>query len=318
MKSRALPMLLGLALVSLLLVDTGSVWARAGGGGSRGSRSYSAPSRPAPSPVTPANPTSPSRPLTQPGPSPRPGIFGGLMGGIAGFALGGLLGSLLFGGMGGGIGGGLGGGIGLLEILLIGGGIFLLVRMLRSRGTAPEPAYAGAGASAYGAGDGSQSWSGGTTAVAPAAPSDLERGLGFIRQMDAAFDPAVFAQWAQQVFADVQAGITRRDMSRVNDRLMPQEFARLQSQCDQLRGARQTNRVEQIQIKRAEVSEAWQEGGQDWVTVYFAASLVDSTLDDTTGALVDGSRTPQDVEEYWTFARPVGPKPWRLSAIQSS
>lgn len=24
------------------------------------------------------------------------------------------------------------------------------------------------------------------------------------------------------------------------------------------------------------------------------------------------------VEEYWTFTRPVGPKPWRLSAIQTS
>ena len=311
MKSRALLTLFGLALVSLLLVDTGTVWARAGGGGSRGSRSYSAPARPAPSPVTPANQASP---LTQPGPSQRPGLFGGLMGGIAGFALGGLIGSLLFGGMGGGFGGG----IGLLEILLIAGGVFFLVRMLRSRGTAPEPAYAGAGASAYGAGDRSQSWSAGTTAVAPAAPSDLERGLEFIRQMDAGFDPVAFARWAQQVFADVQAGITRRDMSLVNERLTPQEYARLHSQCDRLRGARQANRVEQVQIKRAEVSEAWQETGQDWLTVYFVASLVDYTLDDATGGLVDGSRTPQDVEEYWTFTRPVGPKSWRLSAIQSS
>jgi len=23
-------------------------------------------------------------------------------------------------------------------------------------------------------------------------------------------------------------------------------------------------------------------------------------------------------EEYWTFARPVGPQPWRLSAIQQA
>src|SRR5437762_6743443 len=151
MKSRALLTLLGLTLVSLLLVDTGTLWARAGGGGSRGSRSYSAPARPAPSPVAPANPMSPARPSAQPAPQ-RPGIFGGLMGGIAGFALGGLIGSLLFGGMGQGFGGG----VGLLEILLIGGGIFLLLRAFRGRHTAPEPAYAGAGASAYGAGDGSE------------------------------------------------------------------------------------------------------------------------------------------------------------------
>ncbi len=317
MTSRARLILIGVALVSLLLTDTASVLARAGSGGSRGSRSYSTPARPS-SPASPTTPSSPSPALTQPSPSQqRPGFFGGLMGGIAGFALGGLLGSMLFGGMGGGFGGG----IGLLELLLLGGATFFLFRLLRGRqATQPEPAYAGAGgASAYGAK--SESWSAGgrgATVEAPAGPSDLERGLGSIRQTDPSFDPVAFAGWAKTVFTDVQGGITRRDMSGMNDRLTPQEYARLQAQCDQLRGARRTSRVEQIQIASAEVSEAWQEGGQDWVTVYFAASLVDFTVDDLTGAVVEGSKTPQDIEEYWTFTRPVGPKPWRLSAIQTS
>src|SRR5206468_1076471 len=83
-------------------------------------------------------PATPSRGIAQPTPQPapqRPGFFGSLMGGIAGFALGGLLGSLLFGG-------GFGGGIGLLEILLVVVGVFLLMRMIRGRQSAPEPAYA--------------------------------------------------------------------------------------------------------------------------------------------------------------------------------
>ncbi len=317
MRSRALLPLLGLGLVSLIVLDAGSVWARATGGGSRGSRSYSAPSRPAPSPVAPSNPTSPSRSSTQSAPMQpqRPSLFGGLMGGIAGFALGGLIGSMLFGGMGRG----MGGGIGILEILLIAGGAFFLIRALRGRRSEPAPAYADAGASAYGAG--SAGWSGGAAAEAPAvpsAPSDLERGIGFIRQMDPGFAPAAFGEWAQRAFADVQDGITRRDLSTVSDRLTPQEYARLQGQCDQLRSARQTNRVEQIQCKRVEVTEAWQESGQDWVTVYIGASLVDYTVDDSTGGLVNGSKSPQEIEEYWTFTRPVGPQPWRLSAIQTS
>ena len=64
---------------------------------------------------------------------------GGFMGGMAGMFLGGMVGRMLFGGMGG-MGGGFGGGggIGLLEILLIGGGIFLLMRYLRNR---QAPAY---------------------------------------------------------------------------------------------------------------------------------------------------------------------------------
>ena len=302
MRSHALLTVLGVALVSLLVVDAGSAWARATGGGSRGSRSYSSPARPAPSPTAPTTPTSPS--MNQP---QRPGLFGGLMGGLAGFALGGLLGSMLFGG-------GFGGGIGLLEILLVGAGAFFLLRMLRARQSVPQPAYAGSGASAY-TGQGGAS---GVVVEAPSAPPDVERGVAFIRQMDSGFDPVAFAQWAERAFSDVQDAIARRDLATVADRLTPQEFARLQGQCDQLRGARQTNRVEQIRWRRAEVSEAWQESGQDWVTVYLAASLVDYTVDDTTGALVDGSKTPQDIEEYWTFTRLVGPKPWRLSAIQAA
>ena len=313
MKPRALLILIGVALVSLLLTDTASVWARAGSGGSRGSRSYS-------SPATPSSPSSPSRvttPTTTSTPQQRPGMFGGLMGGLAGFALGGLLGSMLFGGLGGGFGGG----VGLLELLLIGGAIFFLFRMFRGRqATTPEPAYAGAGSSsAYGAGG--QDWStggGGATLEASPSVSDLERGLGHIRGMDSSFDPDGFAEWAKVAFTDIQGGVAKRDLSAVQDRLTPQEYARLQAQCDQLRGARRTNRIERVRVGRAQPTEAWQESGQDWVTVYLVVSLVDYTVDDTTGAVVEGTTTPVDIEEYWTFTRPVGPKPWRLSAIQTA
>ena len=318
MRPRALLLIVGLSLASLLLLDNATVWARAGSGGSRGTRSYS-------SPATPSSPSSPSQVTTPPPassqqPMQRPGMFGGLMGGLAGFALGGLLGSMLFGGMGGG---GFGGGLGLLELLLIGGAVFFLFRMLRGRQAArAEPAYAGAGAggaSSYSSGG--QSWSaggGGATLEAPPSVSDLDRGIEHIRSMDASFDPDGFAEFAKAAFGDVQIGIVKRDLSGVQDRLTPQEFARLQAQCDQLRSARRTNRIERLRINRAQMTEVWQESGQDWVTVYFAVSMVDYTVDDATGAVVDGSTTPADIEEYWTFTRPVGPKPWRLSAIQTA
>jgi predicted lipid-binding transport protein (Tim44 family) len=316
MRPRALVLISGLTLISLLAIDTAAVFARAGSGGSRGSRSYSAP----------ASPSSPSRATPSPSysPSPQPqrpgGMFGGLMGGLAGFALGGLLGSMLFGGLGGGFGGGLG----LLELLLIGGAIFFLFKWLRGRQASPAYAMGGGGsASAYGADR--QGWSsgGGAAAATLEAPpsasvSDLDRGLGHIRSMDASFDPDAFAEWAKSVFADVQAGVARRDMSAVQERLTPQQYGRLQAQCDQLRGARHTNRIEQVRVNRAQLSEAWQESGQDWATVYFAVSLVDYTVDDGTGAVVEGSKNPVEIEEYWTFTRPVGPKPWRLSAIQTA
>ena len=313
MRPRVFLLIFAISLISVVLLDNATVWARATSGGSRGSRSSSSPTAPSTTPSSPSRSTAPAPGPSQPMPSApqRPGIFGGLMGGLAGFALGGLIGSVLFGGMGAGFGGG----VGLLELLLIGGAAFFLFRMLRGR--SETPAYAGAGA--YGSR--SQGWSsggGGVVMETPPAESDLDRGIGHIRSMDAGFDPVAFAEWAKGTFADVQTGIVKRDLSGVRDRLTPQEFARLLSQCDELRAAGRTNRIERIQVGRADVSEAWQESGQDWVTVYFAVSLADYTVADATGAVVEGATTPVDIQEYWTFTRQVGPNPWRLSAIQSA
>jgi predicted lipid-binding transport protein (Tim44 family) len=203
--------------------------------------------------------------------------------------------------------------------LLVGGAAFFLFRMLRGR-SQPEPAYAGGdGRSASSAAG--QDWSSGGAAATmevPAGLSDLDRGIQHIRSMDARFDPDGLVELAKAAFVDIQQGIARRDLSAVQDRLTPQEYARLQAQVDQLRSARRTNRIERIQIGRAQLTEAWQESGQDWATVFFAVSLVDYTVDDSTGSVVEGSPTPVEFEEYWTFTRPVGPKPWRLSAIQTA
>ena len=226
------------------------------------------------------------------------------MGGLGGFLVGGLLGSLLFGGLGRGAGG-----IGLLDVLLIGLALFMLVRMFARRRQAQEPAYA----TAYGE-------AGGSTAPMemPAGISELERGVGHIRQLDAAFEPRTVEALARDGFSRVQAALTARDLSPVADRLTARMFTDLQAQVDRLRAARQTDRVEQVDVRRAEVTEAWQEGGQDFTTVYLAGSLVDYTVDDPSGAVVEGSKTAvQEFEEFWTFTRPAGPNAWKLSAIQS-
>ncbi|HEY3066070.1 MAG TPA: Tim44 domain-containing protein [Methylomirabilota bacterium] len=315
MKTRGWLFAIVIVMGTLVLADAGHVWARVGGGGSRGSRSYSAPAKPAP--ATPATPSTPSRSYNpQPTPPPaaaRPSLFRGLMTGLAGFAIGGLIGSLLFGGLGHGFG------IGLFDILLIGGGLLLLMSVLRRRrADAPAPAYAGApGAARYDyVPDGSVA--GTAVAVDPAA-ADLERGIGHIRAMDASFDPAAFAAHAPAVFRAVQGGLAMRDLASLREELTPEMYSELQSQADRLRSARRTNRVERIEIKRSEVTEAWQESGRDYVTIYLSGSLLDWVVDDTTGAVVEGSpTTPSEFEEYWTFARPVGRNRWMLSAIQTA
>jgi predicted lipid-binding transport protein (Tim44 family) len=305
-------------LVMAPFLWTVDAWARAGGGGSsgsRGSRSYSSPARPAPS-LTPSQPASPSPSIQQP--MPQHSGWGGLGGMLGGLLVGGLIGSLLFGG---GWGGGFGG-IGLLEIVMVGGLVWLAMSYMRRRPAASP--YAGAGdygrsASQRPARDGLEYAAATTTIDAPVAPSDRDRGVSHIRQMDPGYDPVRFAETASDIFFKVQAAWMARDMGGVSPLLTPEMHATLQKDCDRLRAERRINRLENIAVRAAEVTEAWQESGQDYVTVHFLASLLDYTTDDSGTQVLEGSRTePVKFEEYWTFVRPVGTKPWELSAIQQA
>lgn len=301
------------------LVWTLDAWARAGGGrsfGSRGSRSFSAPASPGSSPSAPTRQAVPPAGFQQP---QRAGWMGGLMGGIGGFLLGGLIGSLLFGGFGHG----LFGGIGLLEILLIAGLIYFAVSYMRRR-QQPAPAASYGYTPPYQ--QDTRSWPSGSasgstaTMEAPGTVTDLERGLEHIRQMDHGFDPARFASdTASDVFFNVQTAWMARDMASVRDLLAPELYEELQKECERLRAERRLNRLENIAVRSAEVTEAWQESGRDYVTVRFLANLLDYTVDEVTNEVIEGSRTaPVKFEEYWTFVRPVGRNAWRLSAIQQA
>jgi predicted lipid-binding transport protein (Tim44 family) len=231
--------------------------------------------------------------------------------GAAGFFAGGLLGRLLFGGFG------YGGyqspfGFGFLELLLVGLGAYFLLRFVRSH--QPVPALAGASATAVGAAPVAMA-----VPVRPAGASDVSVGVGHIRQADPRFNVEALADQARAMYSCVQAGLAMRDMGMIRNRLTPEAYVALQAQCDQLRAARRSNHVEKIDIERAELTEAWQEGGRDYVTVYLAGSLLDYTTEDASpDRVVEGSKDEaQRFEEFWTYTRPSGANPWRLSAIQT-
>ena len=153
----------------------------------------------------------------------------------------------------------------------------------------------------------------------PDATGDLERGLGHIHQMDAGFDPRRFSDTASDLFFRVQGAWMGRDMTPVRDLLTPEMYETMQKDSERMRGEHRIDRLENIAVRSVEVTEAWQENGHDYVTVRFLASMLDYTVDERTNDVIKGSRSePVKFEEYWTFTRPVGPNPWRLSAIQQA
>jgi predicted lipid-binding transport protein (Tim44 family) len=110
-----------------------------------------------------------------------------------------------------------------------------------------------------------------------------------------------------------------RDMSSTRALLSTEMYNTLQQECERLRAEGRVNYLDQIRIRSIQVTEAWQESGQDFVTVHILASLTDYTIDERSKQVVEGSRTvPITFEEYWTFTRPVGPHDWKLSAIQQT
>ena len=152
----------------------------------------------------------------------------------------------------------------------------------------------------------------------PRSESSFDRGLRDIRRLDPKFDPERFTGYVRMMFRDAQRAWATRDIGPLHDRVTPEMRGALDAQYDGLRSTRRLNRAAEIEIT-AEITEAWQENGRDYVTAYIGGSIVDYTVDEASDRLVDGSRTvPKVVDEFWTFTRPAGLNFWMLSAIQAT
>lgn len=215
------PMLLLVCLTLGLLYlghDTAEA-ARLGRGRSFGSKPSYQRSAPAPTQRDTATPTNPgqtaqAKPAGGMPPSPM-GRWGGMLGG---FVMGGLIGSLLFGG-----GHGLGG-PGLLDLLLVGGGLFLLLRFLRARQTAAGATAAG-GSLALGRGA-SPAW--GRAGYTPpedaaAAPPALPPG----------FDAEEFLKGAQAIYTRLQTAWDKRDLEDIRQFASPEVLTEIQRQAQE-------------------------------------------------------------------------------------
>jgi len=225
-------------------------------------------------------------------------LMAGLMGGLLGAGLFGLLsGSGLFGGLAG-----FAGFLGLLlQVALIAGLVFLVMRLIRGR-SQPTPAMAG-GPQAY--------------------ARDMQQGMGAaplggggVVRRPLEVTGADFNAFEQHLY-QVQDAWSRQDLATLR-RLSTAEMERYFAQDLQDLAARGwTNTARDVKLESGDLSEAWSENGQDYATVAMRFSLVDTTVD-RNGQVVEGHPTNRDVAtEFWTFTRRPGAN-WVLSAIQQA
>ena len=297
-------------LLTVAIAETDSE-ARVGGGrsmGSRGTRSYSQPASPSQPSVAPQSRPYTAPPLSQPQPA-----GGGFFRNMAGGLVGGMLGGMLFRSLGFGGGGGMGGGgIGLFEILLLAGIGYFIYRMIKKKREAeayPHDSYS-VNPQTYTLPNESYAQ------LSQPQGGDVDTGLARIRQMDSSFDENRFNDSVMDMFFKIQSAWMNRELAPVAGILTEEMRRIIQGDVDKLLQEKRVNRLENIAVRKVEIAEAWQETGQDFITTLIYANLLDYTTDDATGQVVSGSKTdPVKFEEYWTFTRPVGNNPWKLSGI---
>ncbi|MCR6737242.1 MAG: Tim44-like domain-containing protein [Afipia sp.] len=297
----------------LAIAITSSADARVGSGGSRGMRTWSAPptTRTAPNVAQPMQRSITQPSMTNPAAGAaaskggffnRPGM--GMLGGLAaGFLGAGLLGMLF----GGGLFGGLGGLSSIVGLILQIGLIYLVVRLAMSwwqRRNAP--AYASASAAP-----------GPTPSQAPLASARSGFGFGLGGDSNDApleIKPDDYDAF-ERLLGEVNTAWSNQDIAKLHTLATPEMVSYFTADLNANKERGVVNTVSGVKLLQGDLAEAWREGPTDYATVALRYSLVDKTVEQATGKVVEGSDTPTEVTDVWTFTRRPG-SGWELSAIQ--
>jgi predicted lipid-binding transport protein (Tim44 family) len=324
--------LLVLVLLSASLLVPLVADARAGSSrsfGSRGARTYQAPRPTTVAPATKpiersATPQAAAPKAAQPAagmpaaaPAPAGGFFArnpfmsGLMGGVLGA---GLMGMMFGGGFSGAGLGGLGGmGSMLIQMLLIGGLVFVAMRLFRSRSAAGAPKIN----TDFGFASRPQSVpSMDYTAAAPVsagpAPALLSGGVAEQPLITDA-DYKAF----EALLIDVQAAYSAGDMAKLRMMASPEILGYFSEALSANVSRGVVNTVDAVKLEQGDLSEAWSEADLDYASVAMRFSLLDVTRN-MDGKIVEGSdQVRSEATEVWTFLRSRGGR-WIVSAIQQA
>jgi predicted lipid-binding transport protein (Tim44 family) len=140
--------------------------------------------------------------------------------------------------------------------------------------------------------------------------------LAHIRSTDPAFSEPDFLSFAREVFTRVQERWAQRDVKGLRPLLSPEMAALFEKDLARLIAEKKINRIEDIRIRKAEISDALQDRGEDLITVKLDVLLHDCTVDEKSGQVLAGdSREPISFSEYWTFSRTIGEGNWVVAGI---
>jgi predicted lipid-binding transport protein (Tim44 family) len=276
-------------LCALILLSPALAEARAGGSaGAGGSMGYSSSPGIGSRSFTPSSPSSPSY-------APAPGFVQShpFLTGLAGGFFGSWLGSLLFphwGGYGYGVGGSL------FSWLIIIGLFWWLFRMFRGpTGPLTSPPYFDRSAA---------------SAATPLGYGAVAR-RGTLSVTDT--DYAAF----EAILKTVQSAWSKGDLGTLRHYVTPQMLEYFSNALANNTSQGVENHVEQVELVKGDVREAWDEGQMQYATCLLNWRAIDyTTRAGEPGSIVEGDpQRPTDAQELWTFSRSPGGH-WLLAAIE--
>jgi predicted lipid-binding transport protein (Tim44 family) len=290
--------------------------ARRGGGGfgSRGAKTYQAPPKTntAPNTAAPVNKsiTQPGAPTAGANQATRPGAAAtqqaSRFGGLKGLLLGGLFAAALAGIFGMGALAAVAGF--LLQMLLVGGIIYLIYRLFRG-GAGTKPAMATA--------------AGAQNTYSGRNPADIlnrsgSAGGGAVDEIK--IGPADYDAF-ERMLGEVQMAYGKNDVDTLSRLLTPEMLSYFAAELDDNAKKGLLNVVSDVKLEQGDLAEAWREQQLEYATVALRYTLKDATIETASGRVVEGSRDePAELTEVWTFVRPVRgtASQWELSAVQSA
>lgn len=312
-RGRAIALIAGALLLVPIIAEA------APGGRSMGSRGSRSQSQVAPTPTAPGSSFQRS-PTQAPGPSAaapaagaaagaaaqaaRPSMARSLMMGVAG----GLLGAGLFGLLSGAGFGGIVGFLGLLfQVALIGGLIWLALRLFRRRS---EPQLASAGGPL------------GREAYQPQPAAPAMGGLGGGAAAASAAKPVEFelqgADYGtfERLLSEIQAAISDENVARLRQITTPEISGALEDEFADNARKGLIEKAADVKLLQGDLAESWREDGYEYATVAMRFSLLTAMVERNGGKVVEGHATiPREVTEHWTFTRSRGGE-WKVAAIQ--
>jgi predicted lipid-binding transport protein (Tim44 family) len=145
-----------------------------------------------------------------------------------------------------------------------------------------------------------------TMAAFGAAQLDAQSGMATIQSEDAHFDPDTFRQRVRQAFFALEQAWQERDLNASRPFMSPGLYLGWSSQVQQLVELHKKNVLDGLRLDGLDVVKVVHGQAFDNVTVRLAATCADYEVDEQTGRMIFGSRSPSQFVEYWTFQRSVG------------